>query len=112
MANRVIEQNGLYISGNNIKLNFNESFKNVAQYYHYFDRSDFIYTGNANENELLMRFENAGLSLFRKNNLQFPQKFAHYAFQWKRLTEDAYQIIKANEDYRGPDLTYDAGLGY
>lgn len=45
VAFRSLEQNGLTISGSNIKINFNESFKNAALYFFYFDRSDFIYTG-------------------------------------------------------------------
>ena len=42
VAFRSIEQNGLMISGGNIRINFNESFKNVAQYFLYFDQTDFI----------------------------------------------------------------------
>ncbi|MGY0036373.1 zeta toxin family protein [Pedobacter sp. NJ-S-72] len=45
VALRGIQQSGLTISGNNIRINFNESFKNIANFFFYFDRSDFIYTG-------------------------------------------------------------------
>ena len=42
VAFRSIEQNGLTISGSNIRLNFNESFKNVATYFFYFEHINII----------------------------------------------------------------------
>ena len=45
VAFRGTQQSGIMISGGNIKINFNESFKNIANYYFYFDQSDFLYTG-------------------------------------------------------------------
>jgi predicted ABC-type ATPase len=50
VAFRSMQQNGLAISGDNVRINFNESFKNVANYFLYFDRTDFIYTGESNVN--------------------------------------------------------------
>jgi predicted ABC-type ATPase len=79
VANRSIEENGLRISGNNIQLNFNESFKNIAQYYFYFEQSDFIYTGITGKNELIMRFKGQTLTTYTPTDLEYPQKFADYA---------------------------------
>jgi predicted ABC-type ATPase len=120
VANRIIEQNGLYISGNNIKWNFNESFKNAAKYFFYFDRSDFIYTGIAGENKLIMSFRKSELALYKQNELQYPQKFAHYSFNWQRLSQNPYQIITINTDYQNLQLMaeeskrkdYNRGFGY
>jgi predicted ABC-type ATPase len=120
VANRVLEQNGLHISGNNVKLNFNESFKNVAQYFFYFDRSDFIYTGVVDENKHIMSFRKSELVVYYKNELQYPQIFADNSFNWQRLNENAHHIIKSNEDYLNPQLNeeelkrenYNRGLGY
>ncbi|MFI5160485.1 MAG: zeta toxin family protein [Sphingobacteriales bacterium] len=79
VASRVLEQNGLYISGDNIKWNFNESFKNVANYYFYFDRSDFIYTGIVDENKLIMSFRKGEIVNYHKNKLHYAQKFADFS---------------------------------
>lgn len=114
VANRILEQNGLQISGSNIKLNFNESFKNVAQYFFYFDKSEFIYTGNADQNSLIMSFRKGELQTFFANDLDYPQKFVDYSHRNQRLGEKAYLAIKANEDYQaenGRDLP-DAGFSY
>jgi len=56
VAFRSVAQSGLTISGSNIRINFNESFRNIAEYYFYFDQADFIYTGINDQNLLLMRF--------------------------------------------------------
>jgi predicted ABC-type ATPase len=120
VANRVIEQNGLYISGNNIKWNFSESFKNLANYFFYFDKSDFIYTGVINENKLIMSFRKNELFAYYQNELEYPPKFAHFSYNWKRMNEEAYKLIMANQDYENPqktrnpsnDLNYRGGYGY
>ncbi len=100
VANRSLESNGLHISGNNIKLNFNESFKNIAKYFFYFDKTDFIYTGNADQNSLIMSFRKSELVNFTASDLDYPQKFADYAFQGDRSNTDAHAIIKANQNYQ------------
>jgi|GEM_PF-827389 len=119
VANRILEQNGLYISGRNIKHNFNESFKNVANYFLYFDRSDFIYTGVAGKNMQIMSFRNHELATYKSNDLQYPQKFAHYSNQWQRLSEESFERITANKDYenllltsRSGDNDHNRGFGY
>jgi len=100
VANRTLESNGLHISGNNINLNFNESFKNIARYFFYFDKTDFIYTGNADQNSLIMSFRKSELVSFTACDLDFPQKFADYAFRGDRSNDDADAIIKANQNYQ------------
>jgi len=99
VAFRSIEQNGLIISGSNIKINFNESFKNVATYFFYFDRSDFIYTGITGMNTTIMSFEKSILVNYQATELQYPQKFAQFSFQHNRLNQEAYTIIIANTSY-------------
>jgi predicted ABC-type ATPase len=100
VAFRGIQQNGITISGSNIKINFNESFKNVANYFFYFDRTDFIYTGIGGVNQLIMRFQKSELLTYRSNNLDYPQKFANYSLQNNRLNEDAYKVIASNKSYK------------
>ncbi|WP_259069033.1 zeta toxin family protein [Mucilaginibacter sp. X4EP1] len=99
VAFRGTQQSGITISGSNVKINFNESFKNVATYFFYFDRSDFIYTGVGEVNQIIMSFEKSKLISYHANNLNYPQKFAVYSFQQNRLNEDAYNIIVANESF-------------
>lgn len=99
VAFRSLQQNGLTISGNNIRLNFNESFKNIATYYFYFDRSDFFYTGSNNKNLPVMRFEKSRLTEYRETGLAYPQKFAQFALQHERLNREAHQLITMNRDY-------------
>jgi len=114
VANRILEQNGLYISGKNVRWNFNESFKNVAQYFFYFDRSDFVYTGVVNDNRLIMSFRKGSIANYCLNELEYPQKFADFSHHWQRLGESTYNIIKANQDYRNENLELglDNGYGY
>ncbi|QXV65567.1 hypothetical protein INP83_00245 [Mucilaginibacter sp. 21P] len=100
VAFRSIEQNGLTISGSNIKINFNESFKNIASYYFYFDQSDFVYTGITGKNALIMSFSKMKLILYNENQLQYPQKFADYGFIHKRISEEANSLIKSNRSYK------------
>jgi len=99
VALRGMQQSGITISGSNIKINFNESFKNVASYFFYFDRSDFIYTGEGQVNQLIMSFNKSELQYYRYNELSYPQKFASFGFHRGRLDESAYQIIIANKDF-------------
>ena len=102
VAYRSIEQNGLIISGNNILLNFNESFKNIATCFFYFNQCDFIYTGITGENTLIMNFQQAALVSYKSSNLRYPQQFAEYSFSRQRLNETAFNIIRSNEDYDVP----------
>jgi predicted ABC-type ATPase len=90
VASRITKQGGIIISDGNIKINFNESFKNVANYFFYFDRSDFIYTGDGWVNQLIMSFQKGDLLSYQANDLSFPQKFADYSFHNQRLSETAY----------------------
>lgn len=118
VANRVLEQNGLYISGDNIKWNFSESFKNVANYFLYFDRTDFIYTGIAGNNEQIMSFRKSEIARYKSNDLEYPQKFAHFSNSWHRLSLECRDIIFLNQDYENKDLIQDRsnntnrGYGY
>jgi predicted ABC-type ATPase len=99
VAFRSVEQGGLEISGSNIKINFNESFKNVATYFFYFDHSEFIYTGITNKNISIMSFQKSILTRYLANDLMYPQKFAHYSFQNERLSSASFDIITANINY-------------
>jgi predicted ABC-type ATPase len=98
-ASRRIQQNGLNISDGNIRINFNESFKNIAQYFFYFDRSDFIYTGVSGHNKLIMNFNKGELLSYTASELSYPQKLAEYSYRKERMNEDAYKIIMANQDF-------------
>jgi predicted ABC-type ATPase len=100
VAFRSIEQNGLSISGENIRINFNESFKNIAQYFFYFERTDFIYTGITGMNKQIMGFNKSILRFYNSNELQYPQKFAQYSFGNNRLSQEAYSIITNNKDFQ------------
>jgi predicted ABC-type ATPase len=100
VAVRVIQQNGIAISDGNIKINFNESFKNIATYFFYFDRTDFIYTGKGGVNKLIMSFQKSELLTYHRSNLSYPQKFAGYSFQNKRLSENAHKVIISNKNFK------------
>jgi predicted ABC-type ATPase len=104
VAFRGIQQSGIAISGSNIKINFNESFKNVANYFFYFDKSDFVYTGTDGVNRLIMSFKKGQLLSYCANELTYPQKFAAYSIQRGRLNKEAYEIITANKDFKS-DVT-------
>jgi predicted ABC-type ATPase len=106
VAFRSIERNGLVISGNNIKINFNESFKNVANYFFYFDRSDFIYTGKTDKNHLVMSFQKSLLTEYKANQLQYPRKFAEYSFRHGRLNEEAHTAIMKNMNFDGSHIQH------
>ncbi|MEX8547041.1 MAG: zeta toxin family protein [Mucilaginibacter sp.] len=100
VAFRGNQQSGITISGSNVKINFNESFKNIATYFFYFDRSDFIYTGIGGQNSLIMSFQKGEIIYYEANKLDYLQKFALYSFQNDRLSENARQIITANKDFK------------
>lgn len=99
VAFRSLEQNGLPISDGNIKINFNESFKHVANYFLYFDSSEFYYTGMADETKLVMGFQKSSLIEYNTSNLIYPQKFADYSYGNQRLDQEGYEIIKRNLNY-------------
>ncbi|MEO6812955.1 MAG: hypothetical protein ABI172_03445 [Ginsengibacter sp.] len=99
---RGIQQSGIIISGNNVEINFNESFKNIASYFFYFDKSEFIYTGTDGENQKIMSFQKAELITYQSNNLQYTQRFADLGYSKKRLNLNAFQIIKANQNFSQP----------
>jgi len=99
VAFRGMQQSGITISGSNVKINFNESFKNIANYFFYFDRSDFIYTGSGETNQVVMSFQKSELLIYHSNDLEYPQRFATYGFQNNRLSEDAYKIIISNKNF-------------
>lgn len=98
VASRYLEQNGLEISKGNVEINFNENFKNVSFYYFYFDRADFIYTGNKNHNENVMTFKGMDIMEYKSNTYRFIQAFATYAFSKDRLSKAAFDIINENLD--------------
>lgn len=100
VAVRGMQQSGITISGSNVKLNFNESFKNLATYFLYFDRSVFIYTGVGGENQQIMSFHKSVLQSYNASELQYPQKLALYAHSHDRLDKHGHQIITANKDYQ------------
>ena len=100
VAFRSLKQSGLTISTGNARINFNESFKNVSSYFFYFDNSDFLFTGITGKNLLIMRFQKSEIVKYVSNDLQFPQKFARFAFQNQRLSEKAYDIISQNLDFQ------------
>jgi predicted ABC-type ATPase len=99
VAFRGIQRSGITISADNIKLNFNESFKNAAWYFFYFDRSEFIYTGVSGQNRLIMRFAKSTLLEYYSNDLIYPQKFAHYSYHKERLSKEAFNAIINNRDF-------------
>ncbi|MDR3695498.1 zeta toxin family protein [Mucilaginibacter sp.] len=100
VAFRGVQENGITISGSNIKINFNESFKNIARYFFYFDRTDFIYTGEGEVNKLIMNFQKSELVVYHSTDLIYPQKFAEYSFRSERLNEGAYQVIISNKNFK------------
>jgi predicted ABC-type ATPase len=100
VAFRGMQENGITISGSNVKINFNESFKNIARYFFYFDRTDFIYTGGGEVNRLIMSFQKSELLVYHSTDLIYPQKFAEYSFRSERLNEGVYKVIVANKNFQ------------
>ena len=103
-ALRLMQQSGLGISSGNVGLNFSESFKNIANSFYYFDHIIFIYTGMGEINHPVMRLERDKLTSYTANLLNYPQRFADYTFQQGFLDREAYDIIKANQDYPGTSV--------
>ena len=99
VAFRSVQQSGLTISGSNIKINFNESFKNISWYFFYFHQADFIYTGDNGINQLVMSFKQSNIQVYRSTTLEYPQRFADFGFAKGRLNQHAYDIIKANQNF-------------
>lgn len=99
VAFRSLEQNGLPITEGNVKINFNENFKNVANYFFYFDYSSFYYTGTTNKTTFVMGFQRSSLIEYKTSQLLYPQKFADYSYGNQRLGQESYQIIKRNLDF-------------
>jgi len=98
VAFRLAQQSGLPVSDGNIKINFEESFKNVTGYYLYFDRSDFIYTGIGGVNRLIMSFHKDKLVSHVSNDLVYPKRFAEYSYRNHRLSDEAYRAISGNQN--------------
>lgn len=99
VALRGKQQSGITISGSNIKINFQESFKNIANYFMYFDRTDFIYTGVGGKNKLIMSFRKDLLDQYVSSELVYPQRFAYYSFSNDRIGQETYNIITVNKNF-------------
>lgn len=99
VAMRAVKQTGLLISDGNVKLNFNESFKNVSEFYFYFNRVEFIYTGTDSLNQFIMSFKHDELEMYHTNQLNFIRQFASYGLSRGRIDEVAYKVITKNENY-------------
>lgn len=95
---RRIEENGLNISKEEVKINFDLNFKNLANCYYYFNQAHFIHTGIKHENELIMSFEKGILSHYKHNSFSYIQYFNDYS---RSIGKDinGYEIIKQNENY-------------
>jgi predicted ABC-type ATPase len=100
VVTRYLEQNGLEISNGNVEINFNENFKNVAFYHFYFDRVDFIYTGIKGENQNVMTLVGLDIQSYQSNSYRFIEAFAKFSFKNDRLSEEAYQIIIKNINFK------------
>lgn len=105
VAMRVLQQNGIPISDGNVKLNFVESFKNVADYFYHFDRVDFIYTGEGSGNQLIMNFHRDTILSYAGNQLVYPQKFAAYSFHRNHLNEEVRDLIIRNVNFKSDFLS-------
>ena len=98
---RIMQQQGLGLTSGNVQINFNESFKNISNSFFYFDYTNFFYTGEGMLNTSVMSFHQADLLSYTASTLNYPQRFADYTFQQGFLDREAYDIIKANQDYPG-----------
>jgi predicted ABC-type ATPase len=113
VAFRGMQQSGIAISGSNVRINFNESFKNTANYFFYFDISDFVYTGKGQVNRLIMSFQKGELLIYRPSDLEYPRKFAEYSFGKNRLNERAYQVIISNKKFKDKSsIGFDSGAKF
>jgi predicted ABC-type ATPase len=100
VAARRAFEGGLVISPGNVEYNFIENFKNVPKYFLYFHESYFLYTGERNSNQLIMRFEKDKLMEYVANDLSYVQKFAEQAYRQQRLDKHDLDIIAANGHYK------------
>ena len=100
VALRYLEQSGLEISKGNVELNFTENFKNISSYHYHFDRVDFIYTGNKNQNENVLTLYGLEVISYKKNDYSFLQYFAQYAFSRDKISKEAFEVIVNNIDFR------------
>jgi len=100
VAARRAFEGGLVISPGNVEHNFIENFKNVSKYFPYFHESYFIYTGERNANQLIMRFEKDKLMEYVANEFAYVQKFAEQAYRLQRLDRHDLEIIAANRAYK------------
>ncbi|MET4080199.1 putative ABC-type ATPase [Pedobacter sp. UYP30] len=100
---RYLEQSGLEISKGNVEINFMENFKNVSNFHFVFDRADFIYTGNKNQNENLMTLKGLEIIAYKENESTFLQLFAKYALSRDKLSKEAFDIIVKNIDFNHGD---------
>lgn len=99
VAARRTFEGGLAISPGNVEHNFIENFKNVSKYFPYFHESYFLYTGERNSNQLIMRFEQDKLMEYVANDLNYVQKFAEQAYRQQRIDKHDLDIIAANKPY-------------
>jgi len=111
VALRGMQQSGITISGSNIKINFYESFKNIANFFFYFDRSDFVYTGEGEVNQLIMSFHNSELINYHSSNLTYPQSFVKYGISNERIDADTYGIVTANKGFKREKIDKDRPPG-
>ncbi len=76
------------------------TLKNVAFYHFYFDRVDFIYTGIKGENQNVMTLVGLDVQSYQSNSYRFIEAFAKFSFKNDRLSEEAYQIIIKNDNFK------------
>jgi predicted ABC-type ATPase len=97
-------ENGLYISAEEVEYNFIENFKNVGSYFPYFDESVFVYTGEKERNQLMMKFRQDALIEYKSNDFVFIQKFAEYSRQHDRLSKHDFEVIAGNRNYKAESV--------
>ena len=91
-------ENGLYISAEEVEYNFIENFKNVGKYFPYFDETFFVYTGEKERNQLIIKFQQNVLVEYKANDFVFIQKFAEYSLQLDRLDKEDFARIARNNN--------------
>ncbi len=97
-------ENGLFISAEEVEFNFIENFKNVARYFPYFNETFFVYTGEKDRNQMIMKFQQDTLIEYKNNDLVFIQKFAEYSLQHERLNKKDFDTIAANKNYESESV--------
>lgn len=98
-----MDQRGLEISKENVEINFMENFKNVSNFHFFFDRVDFIYTGNKNQNENIMTLKGLEIISYKQNETSFLQAFAKHTLSRDKLSKEAFDIIVKNKDFNQGD---------